>query len=160
MLIQDYNETIPWHFQHDTAYVATSDESRVRSLVTIAGLVCKTLQTTNVPDITLQYHKQEPKNKDDGSEAYCRYTVTPNGKGTTFVPHSLTDEQLASSVLKRGIAGALFKGKFEKLPTSNGAIIFEVEPITDPPAHVRAVRPKFWFVGTLRMKHGIMYKLV
>jgi len=117
------------------------------------------LQGNGVPDITLQYHKQTPKTKPDGSELYCRYDVTTNEKTAAFVPHPLTDEILASSTLKRGLAGALFSGKLDKLPTMNGAIKFEVEPVTDHPAHLRAVRPKFWFLGSLKMKPGIMYKL-
>ena len=114
-----------------------------------------------MPDIALQYHKHLPKKLEDGeTEYFCRYDVTVNNKTTAFVPHGLTDDILASPTLKRGLFGALFKGKFDKLPSTNGAIVFEVEPKLDPPCHIRAVRPKFWFLGELELKPGIMYKLV
>ena len=113
--------------------------------MTIANLCCKVLQDSSVPDIGLQYHKHTPKTKPDGSECYCRYNVTPNPSTAAFVPHKLSDDILAVPVVKRGLAGALYAGNFDKLPTVNCAIKFEVEPIIDPPCHIRAIRPKLFF---------------
>ena len=86
--------------------------------------------------------------------------MTPNPSTAAFVPHKLSDDILAVPVVKRGLAGALYAGNFDKLPTVNCAIKFEVEPIIDPPCHVRAIRPKLFFLGKLDLKPGFMYKLI
>ena len=90
--------------------------------------------------------------------------LTVGRESVAYAPHVLTEDQAAEGIVKRGVFGVVFNDVYDKLRTpevrASAAVVWEVENIHDPPAHVRAVRPKFWTTGVLKMQEGKMYKIV
>ena len=76
-----------------------------------------------------------------------------------FVVDRLEDAALAQSTLKRAQAGAVLRDDFGKLPTSTGAVLREVAKNLNPPATLRASKPKLWLLGQLTMDAGKVYVL-
>ena len=78
-----------------------------------------------------------------------------------FAPQALTDQQLASGLLKRGAAGASFLGRFEKLYSLQHAqVVWDVQLKPEPPAMLRASKPKLHLRATVKLEKVFVYKLV
>ena len=94
-------------------------------------------------------------------EKFCRNLITVDPSTVGFVPDKLDDGTAASTVLKRSTFGAVFMdGQFGKLPkTHDFSVVWEGQMNCDPPATVRALKPKYWLKGQIRMKADHVYRL-
>lgn len=95
-------------------------------------------------------------------EAFMRCVVQPNmDERLVFAPQTLSDQQLASGLLKRGAVGACFAGRFEKIYALQYAqVVWDVQLKQEPPAMFRASKPKLHFRANMKLEKGFVYKLV
>ena len=56
--------------------------------------------------------------------------------------------------------GAVFLGKFSKLPSKVAKIVGEMELYLKPPAMLRPMKPKLWLVRHTELKAGKFYRLM
>ena len=89
----------------------------------------------------------------------CKVEASTTGV-ITFTPTPLGDTVLATGVLKRATAGAYFVGRLQKLPTQHARIIWDVQIKAEPPACVRALKPKLHLFGKCTFEKDVYYKLV
>jgi hypothetical protein len=76
-----------------------------------------------------------------------------------FQPNPLSDEQAATTSLKRALFGAGFVGHITQLlGGSMIQIVWEVDLVLDPPPYIRPTRPKAWLMGKLTLDQGKYYK--
>lgn len=92
-------------------------------------------------------------------ELHCRLTLGLKKQARAFIGDRLDDNTLAQSVIKRGVFGAVFRGEPKALPTSGGAIVWEVQKSLNPPAMLKAYKPKLWLLGALTMDATKVYAL-
>ena len=98
----------------------------------------------------------------EGSEVemFCRNNLTICAKTMAFFPDSLDDQTMAQTQLKRATFGAIFNGHRVSLPQSaEYGVIWEVTLDKNPPAQIKALKPKFWLKGKLPMKADHVYKI-
>lgn len=60
---------------------------------------------------------------------------------------------------KRACLGAAFATNYDALPATNASVVWEMEEVADPPAHLRPTKPKMWLLGTTVLKAGFYYLL-
>ena len=91
-----------------------------------------------------------------------RCVVQPNvDERLVFAPQTLSDQQLASGLVKRGAVGACFAGRFEKIyALQNAQVVWDVQLKQEPPAMFRASKPKLHVRAKLKLEKGFVYKLV
>jgi len=66
----------------------------------------------------------------------------------------------SSATLKRAAMGACFLGNMQKLKENQRAqTVWEIDIVTDVPAHLRPTKPKFWLMGSCTLENGKYYKL-
>ena len=100
----------------------------------------------------------------EGSEkkAFGRFTVRAESI-VKFWPTALTDSEAADTSVKRAQFGAIWLTKLDRFvelsDESSLKLVWEVEIASEPPAMIRALKPKLWFVGELEMQRGCFYKL-
>ena len=100
----------------------------------------------------------------EGSEkkAFGRFTVSAESI-VKFWPTALTDSEAADTSVKRAQFGAIWLTQLDRLvelsDESSLKLVWEVEIASEPPAMIRALKPKLWFVGELEMQRGYFYKL-
>lgn len=150
-----------FHFDSDLDLVALVDGGQ-KSLLALCQIVHKAFQL-NVPDIGLQHHQRTPMTRmAEGSEVemFCRNNLTICAKTMAFFPDSLDDQTMAQTQLKRATFGAIFNGHRDSLPQSaEYGVIWEVTLDKNPPAQIKALKPKFWLKGKLPMKADHVYKI-
>ena len=100
----------------------------------------------------------------EGSEKkmFGRFTVTTESV-VKFWPAALTDSEAADTSVKRAQFGAIWLTKLNQFVESSDddclKLVWEVEIASAPPAVIRPLKPKLWFVGELEMQRGCFYKL-
>ena len=62
-------------------------------------------------------------------------------------------------MIKRGVFGALFRDQTKALPTAAAAVVWEVQKSLNPPAMLKAYKPKLWLLGSLKMDATKVYVL-
>ena len=94
-------------------------------------------------------------------DAFMRYTVEPKaGEHLMYRPNALTDAQMAEKTLKRGVLGAAYVTRFDKLHAmSSVKVLWDVEPKLEPPAHMKPLKPKLWMMGSITLEKGFFYQL-
>ena len=65
---------------------------------------------------------------------------------------------IAQPVLKRAVAGALYRDNYSKLRSETTDVVWEIQKCLNPPACLKAFKPKVYMLGTLRME-GMLYEL-
>lgn len=94
----------------------------------------------------------------EGSEKkmFGRFTVTAESA-------ALTDSEAAETSVKRAQFGAIWLTKLNRFVELSDddclKLVWEVEIASAPPAVIRPLKPKLWFVGELEMQRGCFYKL-
>ena len=91
-----------------------------------------------------------------------RCKVQPNVRGGKihFAPASLSDAQMAEGSLKRAACGASFLGRFSKLNSlTHAKILWEVQVKVEPPAILKALKPKLHLVSRVKLEKDFYYKL-
>ena len=103
----------------------------------------------------------------DGSgtlvEAFMRCKVQPNLRGGKihFAPTALSDSQMAEGSLKRAASGASFLGRMSKLNgLTHAKILWDVQMQVEPPACIKALKPKLHLVSRVKLEKNFYYKLV
>ena len=76
-----------------------------------------------------------------------------------FIPDNLSDANLAEVAKKRAAIGAVFHGHWDKLPTGNAGILWEVDVDLNPAAKMKPPKPKMWLSGKQTLKVGFIYKV-
>ena len=76
-----------------------------------------------------------------------------------FIGDRLDDVTLAQPVLKRAVAGALYRDNYSKLRSETTDVVWEIQKCLNPPACLKAFKPKVYMLGTLRMEAGMLYEL-
>lgn len=91
-----------------------------------------------------------------------RCSVQPDlDQRLSFCPTALSDQQIASGVLKRAAAGAAFVSCFDKLYRLTSChIIWDVQVKQEPPATIRACKPKLHLAANVKLQKDFFYKLV
>ena len=95
-------------------------------------------------------------------EAFMRCKVQPNLKGGKihFAPTALTDSQMAEGSLKRAACGACFLGRLAKLNNlSHAKVLWDVQLKVEPPASLKALKPKLHLVSRVKLEKDFFYKL-
>ena len=101
----------------------------------------------------------------EGNEkkAFGRFTVKAENI-VKFWPTALTDSEAADTSVKRSQFGAIWIAKLDRFVEMGDEsilkLVWEVEIASEPPAMIRPLKPKLWFVGELEMQRGCFYKLV
>lgn len=102
----------------------------------------------------------------DGSgtmvEAFMRCKVQPNLRGGKihFAPTALTDAQMAEGSLKRAASGACFLGRMSKLNgLTHAKVLWDVQMQIEPPACLKALKPKLHLVSRVKLEKDFFYKL-
>ena len=79
----------------------------------------------------------------------------------SFSPVALTDQQMAQSIVKRASCGAVFLGRLEKIyALTSCQVIWDVQVKQEPPASLRASKPKLHFRAKTTLFKDFVYKLV
>ena len=137
-------------------------EGNAKTLLAICQVVHKAFEKS-VPDVGLQHHQHSAMTRmHEGTEVemFCRNKIVPQSKTLGFIPDSLDDRALAETVLKRSVFGAVFNDCKDKMPQSGDVgVIWEVALDTNPPAQIKALKPKFWVKGKLAMKPDHVYQI-
>ena len=92
-------------------------------------------------------------------ELFCRTTMGTVENTIGFIPDNLSDANLAEVAKKRASIGAVFNGHWNKLPTGNAGILWEVDVDLNPPAKMKPLKPKLWLLGKQTLKVGLIYKV-
>ena len=92
-------------------------------------------------------------------ELHCRLTLELKKQAVAFIGDRLDDSTLAQSVMKRGVFGSVFRDDPKALPNAGGAVVWEVQKSLNPPAMLKAYKPKLWLLGALKMDATKVYVL-
>ena len=93
-------------------------------------------------------------------EAFCRMDMKKPKSTLVFHPDALSDSQAASSVVKRSVFGAVFLGHTGKLHGEYSDIVWETELQLGVSPALRAVRPRYFLMGSVALKAEHVYKLL
>jgi len=150
-------------FAHDSDLdLVALVEGNVKTLIAICQVVHKAFEQS-VPDVSLQHHQHSAMTRmHEGTEVemFCRNKLVPQSKSVGFIPDQLDDSACSQTVLKRSVFGAVFNDRKEKMPQSGDVgVVWEVALDTNPPAQIKALKPKFWVKGKLAMKADHIYQI-
>ena len=90
---------------------------------------------------------------------FCRTELAAKKNGSCFVTDKLSDAVLAQETLKRATAGAALRDNLGLMPQRAATVLWETTTSHNPPACIRAVKPKLWLVGRLSLTSGKAYIL-
>ena len=77
-----------------------------------------------------------------------------------FAPAALSDAQMAEGSLKRAACGASFLGRFNKLTSlTHAKVLWEVQVKVEPPAILKALKPKLHLISRVKLEKNFYYKL-
>jgi hypothetical protein len=154
-------DSIPFMFRSDADHVILvekNDNSPTKTLMPLASVFYRAFKHYGIPVISLDDHVLSP-----AGQAHWRFDILPCAQIHVFKPDLLKPDNVklkdgAHMRLKHGELGAMFFDKIEVDATSCLRILWEVEIDVNPPAAVRAVKPKCWIVKQLTVKSGL-YKI-
>ena len=142
-----------------TELVLVADEdSKTKIKLPLATHVFNVLKEQGVPDIRLDFHVMQPMKVAD-ADVLFRFTLLVQQPTTGFVPKELGDEQLRAEFIKRAAIGACFIGKFDKLPSENAELTWEIQKDLVPPAAFKPTKPKMWFANRMKLEKSYYYLL-